>query len=254
MAPENQVVCEYLVPEQDKYFDLQTGLRAVLGSQYILVVSEKPRMTISSAVAGGGLGLKRHFINRQVSKDYCVEHPAEEIAGFLATSFSDYNKETVADWTTLMTSAQLKDACWIRLSQSGLQVTVIVSAGVNNACAAGITPYCVLDLPALTPGTINIMAFLSQALTPGAMVNAVQTVTEAKTQTLRELNVKCPVTGTFASGTNSDAVVIAADGPLPYPYAGPGTLMGYLLALGVRKALSHAVKKYLLQIHAGDGP
>ncbi len=254
MAPENQVVCEYLVPEQDKYFDLQTGLRAVLGSQYILVVSEKPRMTISSAVAGGGLGLKRHFINRQVSKDYCVEHPAEEIAGFLATSFSDYNKETVADWTTLMTSAQLKDACWIRLSQSGLQVTVIVSAGVNNACAAGITPYCVLDLPALTPGTINIMAFLSQALTPGAMVNAVQTVTEAKTQTLRELNVKCPVTGTFASGTNTDAVVIAADGTLPYPYAGPGTLMGYLLALGVRKALSHAVKKYLLQIHAGDGP
>lgn len=145
-----------------------------------------------------------------------------------------------------MTAARVVDACWLKVTHRDCRVNVIITAGVNNACSAGVTPYCVQASDKIEPGTINTMAFTSHALTPGALVNAVQTVTEAKTQTLRELNITCPVTGAFASGTNTDATLIAAaSDTIPCEYAGPGTLIGYMLALGVRGALTQTLKNYL---------
>ena len=90
------------------------------------------------------------------------------------------------------------------------------------------------------------MAFYAHALSAGAVINAVQTATEAKAQTLREMQILCPDTGVQATGTNTDALIIAApDRPPLYPYAGPGALPGYLLALGVRHALRRTLERYL---------
>jgi len=251
MSLHDRCSAELLVPEENQRFGLIEGLQAVLGPSYLLVVAEKqPWVTLSSGIIGGGLGAKRYFINRQVLSGYCAERPVEELATYLAASFKEYDLSGRSDWTALMTAAQVKDACFIRLTGPDCRAAVIVTAGVDNACAAGVTPYLSLD-PAVTgpPGTINIMAFSSQALTHGAMVNAVQTVTEAKTQILREFSVRCPLTGAYASGTNTDAVVIAApDAPVRLPYAGPGTMIGYLFASGVRRAVSEALKRYLSKL------
>jgi adenosylcobinamide amidohydrolase len=167
------------------------------------------------------------------------------MAGYLASQFEFYSPSSGPDWAALMTAARVDDACWVKVSHQDCQAHVIITAGVNNACSAGVTPYCVPASDRTKPGTINIMAVLSHSLTPGALVNAVQTVTEAKTQTLRDLGVVCPVTGAFASGTNTDATLIAAADSVPGEYAGPGTLIGYMLARGVRGALTRAVKRYL---------
>jgi len=235
------------LPQENQKFRLMGGLQAVLGSTYLLVVAEKPWVTLSSGILGGGLGTKRYFINRQVPSGYCAGQPVEELAAYLAASFKEYDPSRRPDWTALMTAAQVKDACFIRLAGADCRAAVIATAGVDNACAAGVTPYLNLDPAAVgPPGTINIMAFSSRALTHGAIVNAVQTVTEAKAQVLREFSVRCPRTGAYASGTNTDAVIIAApDAPACLPYAGPGTRIGYLLALGVRRAVAEALKRYL---------
>ena len=237
---------EYLFPEPGKWFDLQKGLRALPGPGYILAAASEPWMTINSGIFGGGIGPKRFFLNRQVDNDYMSDFPRDETAAFLASEFAAYIPAAGTDWAALMTAARINDASWVRLAHQEQQVTIIITAGVSNACSAGITPPCVPGPQTIQSGTINIMAFLSYSLSPGALVNAVQTVTEAKTQTLRELNVTCPVTGSFASGTNTDALVIAAADSLSHDeYAGPGTLTGYMLALGVRKALFQALKRYL---------
>jgi len=237
---------EYLFPEPGKWFDLQNGLRALPGPGYILAAASEPWVTINSGVFGGGIGPKRFFLNRQVDKGYTSDCPQDEMAVFLASEFEIYRPIVSTDWAALMTAARVNDASWVSLSHKEHYVTVIITAGVNNACSAGITPHCVPASNTIQPGTINIMAFLSHSLSPGTLVNAVQTVTEAKTQTLRQLNITCPVTGTFASGTNTDALVIAAADSISYDeYAGPGTLTGYMLALGVRKALFQTLKRYL---------
>ncbi|HYD10914.1 MAG TPA: adenosylcobinamide amidohydrolase, partial [Acidimicrobiales bacterium] len=65
------------------------------------------------------------------------------------------------------------------------------------------------DLEDTGPGTINVVAWLPVRLSLAALVGAVVTVTEAKTQALLEHGIE-------ATGTASDAVAIACppDGPV----------------------------------------
>lgn len=239
------VSAEYLFPQPGRWLDLQNGLRAFPGPGYILAVAARSWATVNSGIFGGGIGQKRFFLNRQVEKGYASDCPADEMASYLTSQIASYEPAAKSEWAALMTAARVADACWLKVTHRDCQVNLIITAGVNNACSAGVTPYCASAPKIIEPGTINIMAFLSRSLTPGALVNAVQTVAEAKAQTLRELNITCPVTGAFASGTNTDATLIAAADSIPCEYAGPGTLIGYMLALGVRGALTQAVKSYL---------
>ena len=52
-----------------------------------------------------------------------------------------------------------------------------------------------------SPGTINVVAHLDAALSPAAAVNAVITITEAKSQALADLSIP-------GTGTATDAVVV----------------------------------------------
>jgi adenosylcobinamide amidohydrolase len=81
------------------------------------------------------------------------------------------------------------------------------------------------------PGTINIVAFVPERLSPAALVNAVATATEAKTQALREW-------GVLATGTASDAMCIAcaADGAED-AFGGPRSRWGARLARAVHRAV-----------------
>ena len=70
------------------------------------------------------------------------------------------------------------------------------------------------------------------------MVNAVITATEAKTMTLTEWDVRTPQ-GDPASGTSTDAVVVACTGRgTGLSYAGPATTVGWLVARTVRAAIT----------------
>ena len=117
-------------------------------------------------------------------------------------------------------------ACVAAESRDGVTVAAVVSVGLSNTSNAGITPPL-----AASSGTINAILLVEAAPTPGAMVNAVITATEAKTMTLAEWDVRTPQ-GDPASGTSTDSVVVVACtqcGAEPR-YAGPGITVGWLVA------------------------
>ncbi|MNN81267.1 Adenosylcobinamide amidohydrolase [compost metagenome] len=85
-------------------------------------------------------------------------------------------------------------------------------------------------LKAYRPGTINIMLGIDGLLTPAAMVNAVMTAAEAKAAALADLGITDPENGLIATGTTTDAVVLAVSGSRRYGaehvYAGTATDLG----------------------------
>ena len=111
-----------------------------------------------------------------------------------------------------------------------------MTAGISNATTPG------LSAPATPgPGTINTILLIDACLTPAAMVNAVITATEVKTQVLMARGARTPE-GYTATGTSTDAVAVASTGRgTPLPYAGPVTLLGWLIGRCVRSALGAAL-------------
>ncbi|CAI6082489.1 hypothetical protein PAECIP112173_03581 [Paenibacillus sp. JJ-100] len=84
------------------------------------------------------------------------------------------------------------------------------------------------------PGTINIMLWFNGQMTPGAMVNALQTAVEAKTAALADAGVADAENGLSATGTTTDAMVLAVrqdeheTKPL-HTYAGTATALGAVI-------------------------
>jgi adenosylcobinamide amidohydrolase len=81
------------------------------------------------------------------------------------------------------------------------------------------------------PGTINLVVRVPLRLSDAALVNAVATVTEAKSQALWEL-------GCEATGTASDAVCVICEpsGPAE-PYGGPRSTWGARMARATHAAV-----------------
>jgi len=92
-------------------------------------------------------------------------------------------------------------------------------------------------------GTINTMVFISQELTPGAMVRAVMTATEAKTAVLQELAVNSRYSDGLATGTGTDQIGIASKlgGGTPLTIAGKHTKLGELIGKTVHDAIKQAL-------------
>ena len=80
-------------------------------------------------------------------------------------------------------------------------------------------------------GTINVLVVVPERLSDAALVNAVATATEAKTQALQDL-------GHNATGTATDAICIACpDEGRPHAFGGPRSLWGARLARAVHGAV-----------------
>ncbi|WP_460369809.1 adenosylcobinamide amidohydrolase, partial [Actinocorallia lasiicapitis] len=93
-----------------------------------------------------------------------------------------------------------------------------------------------------TPGTINIIVDVPVALTDAALVNAVVTATEAKTQALLDAGYDC-------SGTASDAICVAcAPEGEPEPFAGPRSVWGARLARAVHTAVRTGALDYTTRL------
>jgi adenosylcobinamide amidohydrolase len=87
---------------------------------------------------------------------------------------------------------------------------------------------------------VNVVVEVPAALSDAALVNAVVTATEAKTQALLEAGYSC-------TGTASDAVCIAA--PIPdageaEPFAGPRSTWGARIARAVHAAVHAGALDY----------
>lgn len=223
---------------QKNYFNIVVPGVCLYEEENVLILSsEKKLLTLNSSVLGGGFQTPHHVINLQVDKGYSGTDPVEDIKT-VGRKMGLSTDESVG----MMTAALVKHVAVVNEEDEEVSVTAVVTAGVSNAMAAGGTP------PPFTPyrvGTINIIVLIDGNLTEGGMVNAVIMATEAKTMALQDFQVRDVFSGEAASGTSTDAVVVAVTGKgEKLSYAGAATQIGGMIGRTVRKGVGEALRRY----------
>jgi len=182
-----------------------------------------PLLALSSAPYGGGWGERHWVLAAQVASGYHRTDPAGHLAGLAGDLGLD------GPGIGMLTAVD------VRL------VTASRDDGVAAAATVGLThpSWAAADAGTAAPatgapgsaGTVNIVAVLSRRLSGAALVNAVMTVTEAKSQAMWEA-------GFAGTGTPSDAVAVlcAPSGPAE-AYGGPRSRYGSRLARAVHRAV-----------------
>ncbi|RSN62420.1 adenosylcobinamide amidohydrolase [Actinomadura sp. WAC 06369] len=205
------------------------------------------RRAISSAMVGGGIGPVRWVLNAQVPGGYSRTDPVAHLHELAASHGLD------GPGVGMLTAAAVDRT--VRGADGGVGVAATVGLRVPTWAAAPagapdpeLAPMR-LDGPPPPrggppaavpprPGTINILAVLPVPLTDAALVNAVVTATEAKTQALLEAGFPC-------TGTASDAVcVVVPEAGTPEPFAGPRSMWGARLARAVHGAVRAGALDY----------
>ena len=193
----------------------------------LILESQEPLTALSSAMIGDGFGETKTIVNAHVHKNLDLSNPAKHLqdrvrAAGIAGSF-----------VGLMTAVFLDTAQVCTKVQDGLAVTAVVTAGIGNATRAGLSRPGIRKI-----NTINIILLIDGTVEPSAIVNAVITATEAKTDVMQQLAIPTHDGQGIATGTSSDATVIACTGKnKAIPYAGPATVTGWLIGHTVRTAL-----------------
>ena len=128
------------------------------------------------------------------------------------------------------------------MRHGGLAALAIATVGLSNRITAGVSP------PARAAvGTINTIVVVDADAETAALVNAVMTVTEAKTLALVEAGVK-GVDGHVATGTSTDAVVVAATGRgMRERFGGPISDLGWLVAQAAGIALRRGIARWVAE-------
>ena len=207
---------------------LLPGLTLQRDDQVVILRFPTPMTILASAVVGGGFTRARVILNRHVSKHYDHPDPSADLHQFA------HERGIHEPFVGLMTAVYLHRTQVVTLAQKDARLSLIMTAGFSNVTAAGLSP------PApVRPGTINLILIIHGHLSLAAMVNAVITATEAKTAVLRDWDLRTPL-GHWATGTSTDAVVVACTQQGPHwPYAGPVTPIGHLIAQAVRQGLTN---------------
>jgi len=143
----------------------------------------------------------------------------------------------------LMTAVPLEHAALAEEDTGSAGIFCCVTAAAGNAARAGSQRSV---LAAYRPGTINIMLGIDGWLSPSAMVNAVMTATEAKAAALADLGITDSENGLTATGTTTDAIVLAVSGSRRYAaehvYAGTATDLGGAIGRLVYSAVTESLR------------
>jgi adenosylcobinamide amidohydrolase len=117
---------------------------------------------------------------------------------------------------------------------------VILTAGLSNALRVG-DPVS----PAPAAGTINILCWLSTPLDSHASMEALALVAEARTAAMLESGALSIVSGTPATGTGTDCIVVASPAERRrLRYVGKHLIFGQLIGASVYNAMRRAVAEW----------
>lgn len=231
-------------------FSLLNGDQLVCTNQSAIFSFSGPRAVLSTSANCGGL-------RRDLTAvfNYCDCGTAGVCQPMEGDTLLDHQRAVALrlgldpDHTAgLDTAVNLDNMVVVTRRWQELWVTAAVSAGadVNALCAgdpATLTEQAGVPCP-VPAGTINIFLITGQSLSPGAMVELVLTVTEAKTAVLRDLMQGSSVSPQLATGTGTDGVMIVCDdsGTSPcFLNAGKHFKFGELAAEAVKQAVSEAL-------------
>ncbi|WP_404441910.1 adenosylcobinamide amidohydrolase [Sutcliffiella horikoshii] len=241
VVPKPQLLMTPKLEDKKEFYSFGDNFTFDMDDKCVHVQSLKTLRTISNGVIGEGIQWQKHFCNFHVDKDYNCDHPLKDIREWLRE-----REITTEQSVGMMTAVKLSDVVISKKKIEGMEFMAVVTAGVGNA--VDITKSELCQTP-VTIGTINIMLFIDAHLTDGGLVNAMMSATEAKVKALHDLKVQDPKTGTIASGTSTDAMVLAVTQQgEKTPYAGSGTLIGKGIGHLVYEGVTKAIQKYQKRI------
>src|SRR5262245_21868514 len=216
-----------------------TGIEGVaieIDEEAVVLTVAAPLTVLSSAVEGGGLGHARAIVNLHVQKHCPWEDVALRLDAFAA------RRALPSPRVGLLTAAWTAQARVAAERGGDLEAAVVATVGLGNLISAGWSA----AVPAPV-GTINTIVVLDADPEPAALVNLALTVTEVKTLVLNEAGLRC-ADGRPASGTSTDAVVVAATGRgRVVRFGGPISEAGWLVANVARRAIGDGVRSWIEQ-------
>jgi adenosylcobinamide hydrolase len=184
----------------------------------------QPLRSISSAIVGGGIGISNWVLNMTVDPLYSRIDPAAHIAevarslelegegvGLLTAVNVGMHTDNATEGAMVISTVGVRRPVWAFDAREPLPESYSESAAMDHVSEH-------------KPGTINLVCFVGQRLSDAALVNAVATVTEAKTQALYAREIP-------GTGTASDAVcVLCPTGGPKDIFGGPRSYWGARLA------------------------
>ncbi|SIT69919.1 adenosylcobinamide amidohydrolase [Edaphobacillus lindanitolerans] len=206
-----------------------------VSGKYVHLDSRYPLKAVSSAVFQAGSGWFRHFINRHVDAGYRSDDAGAEMRSWLQR-----NGFPLSQSVAMMTAAMTEDAVIREYGPKEAPIVVCVTAGVGNAvdASAGADR-------GVHAGTINTWIIVNGHLTEEALIQGMVTATEAKAKAMQTEQVLDPLTGTIATGTSTDSLLIAATQTGDrHPYGGTVTTLGKAIGRGVFECTAEAVRRY----------
>ena len=220
--------------------------------RYLVVELLGEHLVLSTSVRNGGQARSvRYLGNHQSCEGTMHSERHTEIVNLGQESYHDVvcaEMGLPADEVALMgTAANMNYAAIATQEDQGLQVTAIVTAGVqgNAACAGDPAGWREgEDGWEKVGGTINTLLLINRPLTEAALARTVVTMTEAKSAALHRLAVRSLYSPDFATGTGTDQFAIAAveSGMRRLTSASPHVKLGELIGRAVRDATLEALR------------
>lgn len=229
-----------------KQFDLMgEGVKLVLKENVLAVLSDVPLTTVSSAFHnGGGLKKTNTILNVEVPDSYGDRNLHDDPHAFVTNSAKKFGlKES---FIGMVTAAAVTNFALVSGKDGELGVSVVATAADNtgHTCNHAESAGEKIDIQEETAGTINIIVVVDGNPTESCLVSLLITATEAKMAGLKELDIRSRYSGDEATGTITDAMVVAeTNRGAPIVYGGPASQLGQLVGYCTRKAVKEAVMK-----------
>jgi adenosylcobinamide amidohydrolase len=212
------------------------GVTIEVDGEAVVVRAEEGLRVVSSAIVGGGVGEARAIVNLHVPRGFECRESEQVLAEFAR------RRGVAAPFVGLLTAASTERAEIVDERGGDLAACAIVTLGLDNASAAGRSP-----MATWRPSTINTVVVVDADPEPGALVNLALTATEAKTLALSEARVRL-ADGSLATGTSTDAVVVAATGRgARARFGGPVSALGWLVGRAVKRAMDASAARWLAE-------
>lgn len=214
------------------------GVSLELIDDRIVTTSQDRLYALSSAIHPGGFSYCDRIVNWKVPIDYDGNEPIEDI--LKQCGVWGYDPEYAIG---LMTAAKLTHASIKEVEGDRFKLICCTTVGTRNAARAGMPRS---TFSAYKAGTINTIILIDGQMTESALVNAVITATEAKTAALQQLGIVEYDTGHSATGTTTDAVVIAVSQGTHWnavhAYAGAASTIGCAIGEAVYETVLEATR------------
>ena len=230
--------------ESTKQIDLSGNSgKLVLKENVLAAIFDTELSTVSSAIYNGGFKKAKAILNVQAPEEFSDQELHANPQKFIVDSAKKVGISE--NFVGMVTAAAVDKFVLVTKKYGDLAVSVIATAvdPEGNTCSHAESAGEIIKVEEMT-GTINIMVIIDGNPTESCLVSTVLTATEAKTAALWELDIRSRYSGDVATGTITDAIIVAkTNRGAPIVNGGPASKLGQLVGYCTRKAVKEAVMR-----------